>query len=159
MNLSLHFIVVPWPPRPRLAAVALAVGLLAVSSRQALGAPEAPPPRRLVVEYYHSTGCPACEVLERGFLAQVTNRLATVLDFRTLDVAESANFLRLMAVQERLGVDSEETLAVVVDDREALFGEPAIRARFEAVVEERRQTLPTEAGPSDGQRAAHPEEE
>ena len=93
--------------------------------------------RRILVEYFFAPGCAACKEVGEVILPQFTNRFAQSIDFRKLDVTVATNYLRLVKMQERRRVRSNEPVSIYVDETIPLLGLDDIRNNLERIVEER----------------------
>lgn len=91
--------------------------------------------RAVVVEFFFEAGCPECETVEREVLPGLATRLPGVVELRRFDIGTMTNYLRLAAYQKRFGIESNESVSMVVDGRRMLDGLRAIRAGLVPAVE------------------------
>ena len=78
------------------------------------------------VEVYSQAGCADCEWVQGSFLPEAEARFGTNLESRVRDVAEKENFLRLLDILDRTGVEDDESVYLVLDGAEVLAGRAAI---------------------------------
>ena len=78
------------------------------------------------VEVYSQAGCADCEWVRESFLPEAEARFGTNLESRVRDIAEKENFLRLLGVLDRAGVEDNESVYLVLDGAEVLAGRAAI---------------------------------
>ncbi len=79
-----------------------------------------------LVEVYSQAGCADCEWVRESFLPEAEARFGTNLESRVWDIAEKENFLRLLGVLDRAGVEDNESVYLVLDGAEVLAGRAAI---------------------------------
>ena len=73
-----------------------------------------------LVEVYSQAGCADCEWVRESFLPEAEARFGTNLESRVWDIAEKENFLRLLGVLDRAGVEDDESVYLVLDGAEVL---------------------------------------
>lgn len=80
------------------------------------------------IDYFFETGCPECRAVNEQVLSQLEAGYAGQYMLRRWDINIESNFLVLAAYQERLGMEGNHPVSIVIDGREALTGLQAIRA-------------------------------
>ncbi len=121
--------------RPTLASIILAAASM-VFFLAGLGATAAEPPK-VNIEYFRQPGCRECELVSRIVMPQLEERCRGRYAIAELDIGVKADYLRLVAYQDRLGVRGNEPVSMVVDGKALLDGYPKIERELVRVVEER----------------------
>ncbi len=106
-----------------------------VPDRPAMEPADAGAAGRVVVEYFHEPGCPACRRIEARIMPQLVERYGERIDLRKWDVSEMGNVLRLMAYQDALALSGDHPVLIVVDYATDLNGVEAIENRLFDTVE------------------------
>ncbi len=116
----------------RLPSLAAAVWVAAATGLSAPPPADVPP---AIVDYFFETGCPACARVEHEVFPALHERYAGFFALRRWDIGIASNAIRLAAYQERLGMEANAPVSVVVDYRTALCGVDSIRAGLPAAVD------------------------
>lgn len=122
--------------------------------------PQAPTP--VTVEFFHEPGCDACEHVEHMILPELHATMGGFFVLVQRDIGVTSNFAALIRYQDTMGITSNKSVSIVVDQCVYLNGLAAIRDRLldtvEAAVLNQDTPSPTPADCADRetvQRRAH----
>jgi len=90
---------------------------------------------KVILDYFHEPGCPACWRIETLILPDVMERFGEHVDFHKWNVSEMEHVMRLMAYQDALGLKENHPVLMVVDYQTALHGVSAIESRLRDAIE------------------------
>lgn len=77
---------------------------------------------KVQLELFHQAGCKECELVKSLVLPGLEERFGGEFELRLLETGEKANFLRLLEYQEKLKIEANEPVALIVDGQRALCG-------------------------------------
>jgi cytochrome c biogenesis protein CcdA len=89
---------------------------------------------KVIVDYFHEPGCPACRRIESRVLPEVLEAFGQKIDLRKWNVSEMQDVIRLMAYQDALGLKEDHPVLMVVDYQLALHGVAAIEGGLQHAV-------------------------
>jgi len=109
---------------PMLSAVCLTVSVSAPPAAQAQGTAPAGGTVRpaVVIDYFFERGCADCERVDREILPDLRQRYEGLYELRRWDLAVEEDYLRLLDYLERLNVEDNAHVYMVIDGRRVLSG-------------------------------------
>ena len=99
----------------------------------AAGTPDsiAPGPLALVrIEYFYEAGCAACDRMNAEILPELNGLYGGIYVLYSFDTNIESNFLQLVAFQEKLGIEINAPIYLVLNGRHLLSGLDEIRNRL-----------------------------
>lgn len=91
-------------------------------------------PKAVEVLLFHSAGCPVCREIRRNLFPSMRAKFGNNIAIVELDISEPANYLRLIALEERHGMRSDASVSLFAG-RYRSSGYEEIMANAEAVIE------------------------
>jgi len=104
------------------------------------------PAERIPIEYFFQPGCGECEKVNTFVLPRLAEGVAGRYELRRYDTGVPENFLKLVAAQERLGIDSSDPVAIIVNHQTYLGGFREIEEKlFHALETAEPAAVPTQS--------------
>jgi hypothetical protein len=85
------------------------------------------PNSSVVLEFFYSEGCEECREVKTRILPVLKERFGDLVSVKQYDIHDPSAYLRLAALQERLGVKDSESVSIYLDGKIYLGGIEAIR--------------------------------
>lgn len=121
---------------PNMRALVLAGFTLLAPVYWCSGAVEGRESAPVAVDFFFEVGCDSCAIIRRDVLPEMERRYGSCVFVREWDVGVKSNYLRLVSIQERLGVHANEPVSMLVDGREFLPGLARIRQDLFSSIDE-----------------------
>ena len=99
------------------------------------------PGAKVMLELFHQPGCHACDMIKRLVLPRVDERFKNRYEIKLFDIAIKENFLRLADYQERLNIQDNESVTMIVQGKVVLSGYKAIDNGLEDAIDEALSSL------------------
>lgn len=121
---------------PRAIAVAAVLMCGAGQERQASADASAPGIRRVVVDYFYEAGCQDCVTVESGPIRRLEFELDGLYCLNRRELGDTSNYASLVHWTRSLGVNQDEHVFALIDERVMLAGPGAISSGLVSSVHE-----------------------
>ena len=100
---------------------------------------------QVMIEYFYQVGCDECEKVDAFVLPRLSEEYSGKYQLRRYDIGVPENYIKLVELQEKLRIDTNDPVCMILDRRIYLGGFPAIENQLFSLLASMPDTAPPES--------------